>query len=107
MSVRLDDGRAAARRGQRSPVGGAPGPDRDRSTAATVRLPVAEGLPKFSVRRPAADLGATAVSLYWYVGRPANPYRAHLDPVPGTWRRGRSERRARTGPFASFAGVSP
>ncbi|MET9606517.1 TetR/AcrR family transcriptional regulator C-terminal domain-containing protein [Streptomyces sp. NPDC006512] len=43
------------------------GLDRDRITAATVRLLDAEGLSRFSMRRLAAELGVTAMSLYWYV----------------------------------------
>ncbi|MEU8777484.1 helix-turn-helix domain-containing protein [Streptomyces sp. NPDC048606] len=41
--------------------------DRDRITAATVRLLDAQGLARFSMRRLAAELGVTAMSLYWYV----------------------------------------
>ncbi|MFF3390674.1 TetR/AcrR family transcriptional regulator [Streptomyces sp. NPDC002669] len=44
-----------------------PGLDRDRITAASVRLLDAEGLAKFSMRRLAAELNVTAMSLYWYV----------------------------------------
>ncbi|MFC9293348.1 TetR/AcrR family transcriptional regulator [Streptomyces sp. NPDC057011] len=43
------------------------GLDRERITAATVRLLDAEGLGRFSMRRLAAGLGVTAMSLYWYV----------------------------------------
>ncbi|WP_406738195.1 TetR/AcrR family transcriptional regulator [Streptomyces sp. NBC_00853] len=43
------------------------GLDRDRITAATVRLLDADGLARFSMRRLAAGLGVTAMSLYWYV----------------------------------------
>uniref|UniRef100_A0AAU2JS34 TetR/AcrR family transcriptional regulator n=1 Tax=Streptomyces sp. NBC_00049 TaxID=2903617 RepID=A0AAU2JS34_9ACTN len=43
------------------------GLDRDRITAATVRLLDAEGLGRFSMRRLASGLGVTAMSLYWYV----------------------------------------
>ncbi|MCH0541948.1 TetR/AcrR family transcriptional regulator C-terminal domain-containing protein [Streptomyces sp. MUM 203J] len=68
MSVWFDDGRAAgAGRGRRGQSGTAPGLDRERITAATVRLLDAEGPAKFSMRRLAADLGVTAMSLYWYV----------------------------------------
>ncbi|MFI9204087.1 TetR/AcrR family transcriptional regulator [Streptomyces sp. NPDC053048] len=41
--------------------------DRDRIVAATVRLLDADGLAKFSMRRLAAELGVTAMSVYWYV----------------------------------------
>ena len=44
-----------------------PALDRDRITAATVRLLDAEGPAKFSMRRLAAELDVTAMSLYWYV----------------------------------------
>ena len=48
--------------------GGQPsGLDRDRITGATVRLLDAEGMPKFSMRRLAAELNVTAMSVYWYV----------------------------------------
>ncbi|EPH43801.1 TetR/AcrR family transcriptional regulator [Streptomyces aurantiacus] len=43
------------------------GLDRDRITEATVRLLDAEGLAKFSMRRLAAELNVTAMSVYWYV----------------------------------------
>ncbi|MFD9000751.1 TetR/AcrR family transcriptional regulator [Streptomyces sp. NPDC059582] len=55
-----------ARRGGRG--GGQPsGLDRDRITEATVRLLDAEGLAGFSMRRLAAELNVTAMSVYWYV----------------------------------------
>ncbi|MGW0609455.1 TetR/AcrR family transcriptional regulator [Streptomyces sp. NPDC002788] len=48
--------------------GGQPsGLDRERITAASVRLLDAEGLAKFSMRRLAAELNVTAMSLYWYI----------------------------------------
>ncbi|MBV2356873.1 TetR/AcrR family transcriptional regulator C-terminal domain-containing protein [Streptomyces sp. J2-1] len=53
--------RRAARGGQPS------GLDRERITAASVRLLDAGGLAGFSMRRLAADLNVTAMSLYWYV----------------------------------------
>ncbi|MEU6775280.1 TetR/AcrR family transcriptional regulator [Streptomyces sp. NPDC046759] len=54
------------RRGGRS--GGQPsGLDRGRITSVSVRLLDAEGLAKFSMRRLAAELNVTAMSLYWYV----------------------------------------
>ncbi|MFD8415575.1 MULTISPECIES: TetR/AcrR family transcriptional regulator [unclassified Streptomyces] len=46
---------------------GAFGLDRERITGATVRLLDTEGLARFSMRRLAAALGVTAMSLYWYV----------------------------------------
>ncbi len=54
---------APARRRNEAPSG----LDRDRITAATVRLLDADGLARFSMRRLAAGLGVTAMSLYWYV----------------------------------------
>ncbi|GHD84892.1 TetR/AcrR family transcriptional regulator [Streptomyces naganishii] len=55
-----------ARRGGRG--GGQPsGLDRERITEATVRLLDAEGLSRFSMRRLAAGLNVTAMSVYWYV----------------------------------------
>lgn len=56
----------SARRGGRG--GGQPtGLDRDRIVEVTVRLLDAEGLAKFSMRRLAAELNVTAMSVYWYV----------------------------------------
>ncbi|MFD5145912.1 TetR/AcrR family transcriptional regulator [Streptomyces sp. NPDC058401] len=54
---------APARRRSEDPAG----LDRERITAAAVRLLDAEGLARFSMRRLAAGLGVTAMSLYWYV----------------------------------------
>ncbi|WP_460067500.1 TetR/AcrR family transcriptional regulator [Streptomyces sp. YKOK-I1] len=55
----------ARRRGR---GGGQPsGLDRTRITEVTVRLLDAEGLAKFSMRRLAAELNVTAMSVYWYV----------------------------------------
>ncbi|MET9957883.1 TetR/AcrR family transcriptional regulator [Streptomyces sp. NPDC006326] len=54
---------APARRRSEAPSG----LDRERITCATVRLLDAEGLARFSMRRLAAGLGVTAMSLYWYV----------------------------------------
>jgi AcrR family transcriptional regulator len=57
----------APRGGGRGGGGQPSGLDRDRITAATVRLLDAEGLTKFSMRRLAAELNVTAMSVYWYV----------------------------------------
>ncbi|WP_327305845.1 TetR/AcrR family transcriptional regulator C-terminal domain-containing protein [Streptomyces sp. NBC_01298] len=54
---------ARARRRSEAPAG----LDRERITAAAVRLLDADGLARFSMRRLAAGLGVTAMSLYWYV----------------------------------------
>ncbi|WP_424212660.1 TetR/AcrR family transcriptional regulator [Streptomyces sp. BI20] len=43
------------------------GLDRERITVRAVGLLDAEGLSRFSMRRLAAELGVTAMSLYWYV----------------------------------------
>ncbi|MFF8960369.1 TetR/AcrR family transcriptional regulator [Streptomyces sp. NPDC014894] len=43
------------------------GLDRDKIIEATVRLLDAEGTAKFSMRRLAAELDVTAMSVYWYV----------------------------------------
>ncbi|MGK5733392.1 TetR/AcrR family transcriptional regulator [Streptomyces sp. URMC 124] len=43
------------------------GLDRQRIVRATIRLLDTEGLEKFSMRRLAAELGVTAMSVYWYV----------------------------------------
>ncbi|MEU6404080.1 TetR/AcrR family transcriptional regulator [Streptomyces sp. NPDC046985] len=57
--------RGGPRRGGR---GGQPsGLDRERITGATVRLLDAEGLDRFSMRRLAAELKVSAMSVYWYV----------------------------------------
>ncbi|OSZ61919.1 TetR family transcriptional regulator [Streptomyces pharetrae CZA14] len=57
------EGKERRRRG-----GGQPsGLDRERITEVTVRLLDAEGLDKFSMRRLAAELNVTAMSVYWYV----------------------------------------
>ncbi|MEU9973680.1 TetR/AcrR family transcriptional regulator [Streptomyces sp. NPDC051014] len=54
-----------ARKGGRS--GQPSGLDRARITSVTVRLLDSDGLDKFSMRRLAADLNVTAMSVYWYV----------------------------------------
>ncbi|MCX5398153.1 TetR/AcrR family transcriptional regulator [Streptomyces sp. NBC_00102] len=67
------------RRSEGSPAG----LDRDRITAATVRLLDAEGLAKFSMRRLAAELDVTAMSLYWYVDTKDDLLELALDSVHG------------------------
>ncbi|MFH8368072.1 TetR/AcrR family transcriptional regulator [Streptomyces sp. NPDC018031] len=61
----------------------AAGLDRDRIVAATVRLLDAEGLTKFSMRRLAAELGVTAMSVYWYVDTKDDLLELALDQVNG------------------------
>ncbi|MFJ8110093.1 TetR/AcrR family transcriptional regulator [Streptomyces sp. NPDC096132] len=57
-----------ARTHRRGRGGGQPsGLGRERITEVTVRLLDAEGLAKFSMRRLAAELNVTAMSVYWYV----------------------------------------
>ncbi|MEV5878718.1 TetR/AcrR family transcriptional regulator [Streptomyces sp. NPDC052101] len=56
-----------ARHGGRGGGSQPSGLDRARITGASVRLLDAEGLEKFSMRRLAAELNVTAMSLYWYV----------------------------------------
>ncbi|MES5819074.1 TetR/AcrR family transcriptional regulator [Streptomyces sp. RG80] len=76
-SVWLEGGKS--RRG-----GGHPsGLDRDRITATTVRLLDAEGLAKFSMRRLAAELNVTAMSVYWYVDTKDELLELALDSVCG------------------------
>ncbi|MEU9732455.1 TetR/AcrR family transcriptional regulator [Streptomyces sp. NPDC048002] len=71
-----------ARRGGRG--GGQPsGLDRDRITEVTVRLLDAEGLAKFSMRRLAAELNVTAMSVYWYVDTKDDLLELALDAVYG------------------------
>ncbi|QIQ03907.1 TetR/AcrR family transcriptional regulator [Streptomyces liangshanensis] len=57
--------------------------DRDRITTVSVRLLDAEGSAKFSMRRLAAELGVTAMSLYWYVDTKDDLLELALDAVFG------------------------
>jgi len=57
--------------------------DRPRITSATVRLLDAEGLDKFSMRRLAAELNVTAMSVYWYVETKDELLELALDEVYG------------------------
>ncbi|MEV4973411.1 TetR/AcrR family transcriptional regulator [Streptomyces scopuliridis] len=59
------------------------GLDRDRITAVSVRLLDTEGPAKFSMRRLAAELGVTAMSLYWYVDTKDDLLELALDSVFG------------------------
>lgn len=61
----------------------AAGLDRDKIVAATVRLLDSEGLTKFSMRRLAAELGVTAMSVYWYVDTKDDLLELALDQVHG------------------------
>lgn len=60
-----------------------PGLDRDRIVAAAMRLLDAEGLAKFSMRRLAAELGVSAMSVYWYVANKDDLLELALDAVSG------------------------
>lgn len=73
-----------ARRGGRS--GQPSGLDRERITSVSVRLLDAEGLAKFSMRRLAAELNVTAMSLYWYVDTKDDLLELALDAVYGELR---------------------
>lgn len=72
-------GRTAPARSRRteSPAG----LDRNRITEASVRLLDADGLAKFSMRRLAAELDVTAMSLYWYVDTKDDLLELALDSV--------------------------
>ena len=59
------------------------GLDRDRITAVTLALLDAEGLAKFSMRRLAAELNVTAMSVYWYVATKDDLLELALDRVAG------------------------
>ncbi|MEV0774488.1 TetR/AcrR family transcriptional regulator [Streptomyces sp. NPDC050433] len=75
------EGKPAAR-GRRSDRSDHPnGLDRDRIIAVSVRLLDAEGPAKFSMRRLAAELGVTAMSLYWYVDTKDDLLELALDSV--------------------------
>src|SRR4051812_259378 len=67
--------------------GGQPsGLDRDRITGVTVRLLDAEGLARFSMRRLAAELNVTAMSVYWYVDTKDDLLELALDAALGELR---------------------
>ncbi|GGO86618.1 TetR/AcrR family transcriptional regulator C-terminal domain-containing protein [Wenjunlia tyrosinilytica] len=59
------------------------GRDRDRIVAAAIRLLDADGLAKFSMRRLAAELGVSAMSVYWYVDNKDDLLEMALDAVSG------------------------
>ncbi|MFE1287653.1 TetR/AcrR family transcriptional regulator [Streptomyces sp. NPDC058751] len=80
-SVWLEGG---APRGRAARGGGRPsGLDRERITAATVRLLDADGIAGFSMRRLAAELNVTAMSVYWYVDTKDELLELALDAVLG------------------------
>ncbi|MBH1934792.1 TetR/AcrR family transcriptional regulator C-terminal domain-containing protein [Streptomyces sp. AV19] len=59
------------------------GLDREKIVATTVRLLDAEGLAGFSMRRLAAELGVTAMSVYWYVDNKDDLLELALDAAVG------------------------
>ncbi|MEU5053608.1 TetR/AcrR family transcriptional regulator [Streptomyces sp. NPDC021096] len=65
---------------------GGEGLDRDRIVSTTVRLLDADGLAKFSMRRLAAELGVTAMSVYWYVDNKDELLELALDRASGDMR---------------------
>ncbi|MFB8244834.1 TetR/AcrR family transcriptional regulator [Streptomyces sp. NPDC055952] len=76
------EGKADRRRG-----GGQPsGLDRARVVEASVRLLDAEGLAGFSMRRLAAELNVTAMSVYWYVDTKDDLLELALDEAMGEMR---------------------
>lgn len=81
-SVWLDGKAGVAGRGRKS--GRPDGLDRDKIIEATVRLLDAEGAAKFSMRRLAAELNVTAMSVYWHVDTKDDLLELALDAVFGT-----------------------
>ncbi|MFI2710551.1 TetR/AcrR family transcriptional regulator [Micromonospora sp. NPDC018662] len=65
------------------PGAGAGALDRDRIVAALLRLLDADGVDRFSMRRLAADLNVTPMSLYWYVDNKDDLLELALDAVAG------------------------
>ncbi|WP_026220180.1 TetR/AcrR family transcriptional regulator C-terminal domain-containing protein [Wenjunlia vitaminophila] len=59
------------------------GLDRERIVAAVTRLLDAEGLSGFSMRRLVAELGVSAMSVYWYVDTKDDLLEMALDAVSG------------------------
>ncbi|MGW5097898.1 TetR/AcrR family transcriptional regulator [Streptomyces nodosus] len=80
------EGKAPRGGGARAGGGQPSGLDRDRITEATVRLLDAEGLARFSMRRLAAELKVTAMSVYWYVDTKDDLLELALDAVYGELR---------------------
>ncbi|WP_405797260.1 TetR/AcrR family transcriptional regulator [Streptomyces sp. NBC_01506] len=75
------EGKPAAR-GRKSERSDHPtGLDRDRIIAVSVQLLDAEGPAKFSMRRLAAELSVTAMSMYWYVDTKDDLLELALDSV--------------------------
>ncbi|MEU8826238.1 TetR/AcrR family transcriptional regulator [Streptomyces sp. NPDC048636] len=78
-SVWLSERKTPRRKGDQQPVG----LDRLKIVAATVRLLDADGLAGFSMRRLAAELGVTAMSVYWYVDTKDHLLELALDAAMG------------------------
>ncbi|WP_405636042.1 TetR/AcrR family transcriptional regulator [Streptomyces sp. NBC_01178] len=76
-SVWLDRRAPSRSRRTESPAG----LDRNRITEASARLLDADGLARFSMRRLAAELDVTAMSLYWYVDTKDDLLELALDAV--------------------------
>ncbi|MCC3766863.1 TetR/AcrR family transcriptional regulator [Streptomyces sp. UNOC14_S4] len=79
-SVWLEGGKPAPKRKAGTDSGGG-ALDLERIVTETVRLLDAEGLAKFSMRRLAAALGVTAMSVYWYVDTKDDLLEIALDEV--------------------------
>ncbi|MFJ1647447.1 TetR/AcrR family transcriptional regulator [Streptomyces sp. NPDC088258] len=75
------DGKPVARGRRNDRTDHPSGLDRDRITSVSVRLLDTEGPAKFSMRRLAAELGVTAMSLYWYVDTKDDLLELALDSV--------------------------
>ncbi len=60
-----------------------PGLDLDRIVRTTVRMLDADGLARFSMRRLAAELGVTPMSVYWYVDNKDDLLEIALDEIGG------------------------
>ncbi|MBL1096377.1 TetR/AcrR family transcriptional regulator [Streptomyces coffeae] len=78
-SVWLSERKPPRRKADQQPVG----LDRLKIVAATIRLLDAEGLAGFSMRRLAAELGVTAMSVYWYVDTKDHLLELALDAAMG------------------------
>lgn len=82
-SVWLEQRSMARRRGASREAEQTGGLDRARIVAATVRLLDTDGLAQFSMRRLAAELDVTAMSVYWYVDSKDDLLELALDAVVG------------------------
>ncbi|MFG3254135.1 TetR/AcrR family transcriptional regulator [Streptomyces sp. NPDC048172] len=75
--------RPAPRRRAGGSVAQPEGLDRERITATAVRMLDVDGLARFSMRRLAAELGVTAMSVYWYVDSKDELLELALDAAQG------------------------